>query len=310
MFLNLGKVLNFALWVFILISVVACRKDLNVHVNSVSHPAVVLVVWDGIRLEDIMNSEGSLREDIVPFLKQLSVKPNSFFTTKFYHQGYTYTMAGHLALLTGDHFPIKNDPSGTSPIPTIMHQLIAQKNLSTDKTWFIATKKKICSLSSCSNCDTVNEPRGMCNLYGIWGPMDSRTFQGAVNVLQTYKPQFLLVSFAAPDIIAHAGDYEGYLKAISQADLYTSQLYSLITTIYSDSVMFIITTDHGRHDYDFRGHGDNCSGCKSLFLLVNFPFDNQLTIPPYVDSNTVIVHKDIYCWMSKFMNLLGQSCVE
>ena len=33
----------------------------------------------------------------------------------------------------------------------------------------------------------------------------------------------------------------------------------------------IVTNDHGRHDYDFRGHGDNCEGCRHIMLLIIGP---------------------------------------
>ncbi|NPA33660.1 MAG: hypothetical protein GXO48_01865 [Chlorobi bacterium] len=287
------------------ISITSCRKDPQVNLDSSSNPSVVLIVWDGIRLEDMINSDGSLREDIVPFMKQLSVKSNSFYTARFHHQGYTYTMAGHLALLTGQHFPVKNDMSGTAPVPTILHRILHDNQVVPEKTWIVATKSKICSLNNCEDsiCQQIPVPSGMCGLYGVWGPIDSRTFQASVDVIKKHKPMFLLVSFSAPDIIAHTGDYEGYIKAIKQADHYTSQLYSFVSSLYEDSVMFVITTDHGRHDYDYTGHGDKCPGCTSLFLLINFPFQNNVEKLFDTYSKNTIVHRDLYCLTINFLSI-------
>ncbi len=291
-------------------SFLSCVKDLEPINKEDDSKAIILVVWDGIRLSDISNSDGSLNSEIVPFLSSLSFQENSFFTNNFIHEGYTYTMAGHLALLSGRHFAIANDASGKAPIQTILHKMIALNSLKPEKVWIIATKKKICSLSQCeeSFCENIPKPQGICNLYGMWGPIDSRAFQASINVIQNHKPNFILVSFAAPDITAHAGNYDTYIQAIKQVDEYTSHLYSLVNSTYTDSVMFIVTTDHGRHDYDYRGHGDKCPGCTSLFLLVNFPFEQTIVLPQHINSNIPLVHEDLYCWMSQFISIRDTIC--
>jgi hypothetical protein len=33
----------------------------------------------------------------------------------------------------------------------------------------------------------------------------------------------------------------------------------------------IVTNDHGRHDYDFSGHGCGCDGCRTVQLLAVGP---------------------------------------
>ncbi len=295
---------------FAILLFLGCSKDLDPNVQRNHNQAIILVVWDGIRLSDITTEHGSLDPTKVPFLTSLANKSNSFFTYKFFHEGYTYTMAGHLALLSGRHIAIANDASGKAPYRTLLHKTIIQKNLNPEKVWIVATKKKICSLAQCTDsiCNDIPKPQGMCNLYGLWGPIDNRTFQGSIQVIQNYKPNLLLVSFAAPDITAHAGNYDAYIQAIKQVDEYTSHLYSLVNTIYTDSVIFIITTDHGRHDYDYKGHGDKCSGCTSLFLLVNLPFQQTISLPPYLKKHNPIVHRDIYCWMAHFMSISDPIC--
>ena len=291
------------------ILVAGCRKDGIINQKANSYPTVILVVWDGVRTQDIIDSKGMLDSSKVPFLASLANKTNSFFTTKFFHEGYTYTMAGHLALLTGRHIPIKNDVSANSPVPTLLHKLIAFKTIPTEKVWLVATKRKICSLNICSDsaCSDISQPSGMCGLYGVWGPMDRRTFHAAINVVQNYKPVFLLVSFASPDVMAHTGNYDGYIKAIKQVDQYTSQLYSVVSTLYSDSVLFVITTDHGRHSYDYAGHGDRCPGCTGLFLILNEPLRKN-EINAFWGTAPSITHKDIYCTMLKWLRLQDNIC--
>ncbi len=41
--------------------------------------------------------------------------------------------------------------------------------------------------------------------------------------------------------------------------------------VYAGRTTLLVTNDHGRHDYDFQGHGDDCEGCRHIQLLALGP---------------------------------------
>ena len=257
----------------------SCHKS---YYDDPSVSPLIIVVWDGVRLSDISRSTA-------PWL--MSVKSQGIWYKNLWSDSYTYTMAGYLTLLSGNIYAVNNEGKEPSPFPLILHKLMKKFNLPCQKVWMVTTKAKICKLLEVrKEAGNFPSPCGSCGYFKIYGAFsDFQTFKMAVNVLQEFTPYLLVVGFAEADIYAHIGDSTGYISAIRQYDRLTARIWNLLNKhdFYSSrGTVLLVTTDHGRHSWDFKDHGDSCSGCKHMFALW-LPVENQYT--GYVVYDTVLL---------------------
>ncbi len=105
------------------------------------------------------------------------------------------------------------------------------------------------------------------------GTGDRTVFHEALGVIERDAPSFLLLYLSDVDHEGHGGNWENYLKAIVTADSIVGALWDHLATLpgYAGKTTLFVTNDHGRHDYDFRGHGDDCTGCRTIELLTIGP---------------------------------------
>jgi phosphopentomutase len=79
------------------------------------------------------------------------------------------------------------------------------------------------------------------------------------------------------DVNGHANLWDGYLKALKHTDQKARELWDFIQndSIYKGKTALFITNDHGRHlkghKDGFVSHGDNCEGCRSIYLVALGP---------------------------------------
>ncbi|NNE09603.1 MAG: T9SS type A sorting domain-containing protein [Gemmatimonadetes bacterium] len=105
------------------------------------------------------------------------------------------------------------------------------------------------------------------------GRGDRTVYQEALGVIESYAPSFLLLYLSDVDHEGHGGNWEAYLDAIVTADSIVGALWEHLATLekYAGKTTLLVTNDHGRHDYSFRGHGDGCAGCRTIQLLAIGP---------------------------------------
>lgn len=110
-------------------------------------------------------------------------------------------------------------------------------------------------------------------MYHSQGTPDIEVWQETVTVLDTYAPSLMLLYLASVDYWGHSGNWNDYVEAIVVADSIVGMLwdYAQAHPTYSGTTTMIVTNDHGRHDYDFRGHGDGCAGCRTIQMLAVGP---------------------------------------
>ncbi|MBC7767523.1 MAG: alkaline phosphatase family protein [Phycisphaerales bacterium] len=83
---------------------------------------------------------------------------------------------------------------------------------------------------------------------------------GAVREAYANPPRVTWIAFGDPDSYAHAGAYEAYLNAITEADAFLQALWASIESDprTAGHTTLIVTTDHGRGVSErnrWRGHG-------------------------------------------------------
>lgn len=102
---------------------------------------------------------------------------------------------------------------------------------------------------------------------------DDANWVAALDVLETSSPRFLTLYLPDTDTAGHSGDWDTYITAIQNADAIIGELWTWLQQDpdYAGATTMVITNDHGRHDYDFTGHGDGCVGCRTMQLLALGP---------------------------------------
>ena len=191
----------------------------------------------------------------------------------FQNVGVTNTNPGHCAIVTGTLQPVANDGSERPHLPTVFEYLRQQKGTAQDLTRIILRKPKLDVLAY-SDHPSYGAAYGAHVTAGL--NTDLSVFLTARTEILQYKPVLTLVHFGDPDIVAHSGDWPGYLTALRLADSLTWRLWN---DIQADPVMggkttLFISNDHGRHDDahgGFQNHGDTCAGCRRIMLLMAGP---------------------------------------
>ena len=109
--------------------------------------------------------------------------------------------------------------------------------------------------------------------YHSVGTTDLDVWYETEPLLEQYTPAFFILYLASVDHEGHSGDWNAYVNSISVADSIVGMLWEYLQSnpYYAGTTTMIVTNDHGRHDYDFTGHGDGCDGCRTIQLLAVGP---------------------------------------
>jgi len=190
-----------------------------------------------------------------------------------WNAGLTNTVPGHAAILSGAYQALANDGSERPHLPLLFEYYRAATGEPRSRTWFFSAKAK---LDVMSNSDDPAYGDSLGAAVDVTCPTDSAVVARAEAVLLAEHPVLVALNLPQTDLVAHTGDWAGYLAALQRAD---SLVYDLWLAIQSDTALagrttLFVTNDHGRHDDEhggFTGHGDDCDGCRRLQLLALGP---------------------------------------
>ena len=253
---------------------------------------VVLLVIDGPRQTEFLAEPGC------PHAPALSgvLAPSGGILTTFSNMNLTQTVPGHATLLTGSTQSIANDGTQRPTMPTLFELLRKEKGLPETAVWMVGGKDKLAAL-------TYSTYEGYGSEYGASYDTalrdDPSTYAAAASVLAAHHPTFLCLNLSSVDAAAHSGDWIAYLAALSRADSLAGALWNLIEAdpALAGDTNLIVTADHGRHDDahgGFTEHGDDCPGCRALFLVARGPDFLAGVSSPYPrrqeDAGATIAH--------------------
>jgi predicted AlkP superfamily pyrophosphatase or phosphodiesterase len=255
-------------------SQVACKK---VKERSIKSEFIVVLVIDGPRFSETF---GDTSYSYIPNLAK-DLAPQGVLVKNFKNKGVTLTNSGHTAITTGTYQNVKNDGAELPKNPSIFHYYLSQVNSDVSKTWVIASKGKLDILAQTTNKTWKDslKPSVYCGIDGKGGgyAKDDKTFEAILALFSEHHPKLSLINLLEVDVKGHANDWEGYLQAIRNTDVYAKRLWDFIQ---SDSILkgkttLFITNDHGRHKNGhkdgFVSHGDMCSGCRDIYLIALGP---------------------------------------
>jgi predicted AlkP superfamily pyrophosphatase or phosphodiesterase len=242
-----------------------------------SEYAIILVI-DGPRYSETF---GDTSCKYIPKMGKKLIKEGVFFDN-FKNNGPTYTVPGHTAIATGLYQRISNSGTSLPKKPSIFqYYLNATNNPKTDA-FIVASKGKLDVLANTKNKKWRN--KSVASTYcgtngsGIGYGRDNKTFSKVTELISSSNPPHLmLINLLAVDVYGHANNWNKYLESIVECDNYTDSLWQMIQSnpTLKDKTTLFITNDHGRHldgkKTGFISHGDNCSGCRHISLLVLGP---------------------------------------
>jgi bisphosphoglycerate-independent phosphoglycerate mutase (AlkP superfamily) len=111
-------------------------------------------------------------------------------------------------------------------------------------------------------------------------PIDLRpdviTYMAAREYFKTYQPKVLYIAFDETDDLAHAGEYDQYLKSAHAEDAMIADFWNIIQTNpqYKNKTTLIITCDHGRGNITkdtWRDHGDKIKESGETWFAIMGP---------------------------------------
>ncbi len=231
---------------------------------------VIIVVIDGARYSETFGAGNTYIPHMYDDMKPLGTLYTNFNID--YPSGYTETCPGHSAIETGTWQPIANDGSERPTRPTVFEYIRQEDGNPQSDCYAVTGKDKLDIL-------TYSTYSGYGSTYGgTWVGDDNRddalTYSKVISVMQNYQPKILVINFAEVDDVAHTGNWNNYLSAITNADNYVYQLWQHIENgdwgYTTQNTTMFITDDHGRHDDahgGFQNHGDGCNGCTHIMLL-------------------------------------------
>lgn len=260
----------------------SCNEEPPVRKRTTQN--IIVVIIDGARYSETW---GDSTRSNIPNLFKLS--EYGIVNTRFYNNGPTYTLAGHVGVTTGIYQEINNAGLELPLKPSFIQKYNFFTLSEKERSWIVGSKDKLEVLANTR--DSVyynrNSPATDCGINGLGtgNRDDSITFKALMKTLSSKYPRLLLVNFSGPDYYGHANNWSKYLESIRQADEYIYKLWMFIRTdsFYKDKTALFVTNDHGRHldgvADGFVSHGDGCEGCRHLFFYAFGPdFKNGIVM--------------------------------
>jgi hypothetical protein len=264
------KMKNYLVILF-LCSIFSCSKDEALPKNYKAKK-VVLIIIDGVRNIDLYNDTlTNYTQDFFNLIQQ------GTYIKNFSNNGITNTLNGCTALSTGNYVAINNGGAELPTYESFLQKWMSTYNIPKTKAWVIASKDKSNVLGKCKSCSI--EASTNCGVAGAFTGYrnDSTTQQIAKSIFNSYLPYATIVHYKEPDASGHAADWQAYLNGIKASFAYAQELVTELSNnnYYKNETAIFITTDHGRHldavADGFVSHGDNCAGCKNIFLIAIGP---------------------------------------
>ncbi len=234
---------------------------------------VVFVMIDGLRYSEGL---GDANATYVPRMKALAAEGT--IVEPFSNDKWTVTVRGVPALVCGSWDPpVTFFETGAgcdelnlySSRPTFHESFRRQRNRPASDVPYII------GANSCPWRSSFHPSYGP-SVWPQWvatAGKDDDVFQTAKALASSHAPALMTVYLHDVDGAGHSGSWNQYVAAIVKADQIVGDLWDHLQSLpaYAGKTTMIVTSDHGRHDYDFVGHGDGCVGCRTIQLLAVGP---------------------------------------
>jgi Sulfatase len=258
----------------------AVDSDPNESVPSTEHPRLLLLVVDGLRVEEFTSSwvsdlTGVTGEQWAP-RTWAELAPKGTLVRSILSAGPTFTAPAHAAILAGRNLPYSNLGSpGYSTLyrpelPTLMQ-----------------TTERDCGPTRYLGNATLLWDTGGSLYPGMEDPgtydgtyhADEQVLRAVVNFARDEDPCLIVANLHDVDREGHDGTSGHYAAQVQTVDGALANFWTnleLEAPAWAREALVIITSDHGRHRGNlvqppWMEHGDACAGCREVPLLMIGP---------------------------------------
>lgn len=238
---------------------------------------VWIMIIDGPRFTETF---GDSTHKYIPNLANNLAKEGTLFMN-FRNNGPTYTNAGHTAITTGNYQSISNAGKELPKKPSMFQYYLKNRQVDKNDAYIVSSKGKLEILANTKDKNWWNTymPATYCGKNGLATEYinDEQTHNKLIDLMTDKAPHLLLANYLAVDSYGHSNEWEAYLNAIKKCDAFAMDLWKRIqkNPTLQNKTALIITDDHGRHldgrKDGFVNHGDNCEGCRKIFMLALGP---------------------------------------
>ena len=270
-----------------LLSLLACAPT-ALQTTEFAEPAVVVLVIDGVRVQDSLGEHSSLVDNhpstLMPRLwRELlpqAARPPAV------NPGVTITGPAHCALLSGrrqlfGNFPVHDEAGLYRPeLPVLSEALQSQLGWTSDRLAMAANTRFLEGLTHSLQADALASDAVYVGNGNGHEPADddSDVIDALKAELADGRVRFALANLHAVDRSAHFGvenSHPQHLRALDD-DLADFWIWLQEHPSYADHTTLVVVSDHGRHDTGegknpWREHGDSCGGCRHVPLLLLGP---------------------------------------
>jgi len=221
---------------------------------------IVVAVIDGVRMSESRHLPLIFGE----------LAPQGATLRNLWNEGHTVTRPGHATMLTGVYQWISNTPDEFPHQPTFFEYYRESTGAAASKAYYVAGKTR---LQYTEYSDAAGYGIDYAGTFIGADTTDDVTHETALDILQTYHPDFMLINYGEVDERGHECVLEDYLASIDRADTLVYNLWNELQSMpyYAGDTYLFITSDHGRHTTDYCKHGDTCEGCRQLLGVVLGP---------------------------------------
>ncbi len=208
------------------------------------------------------------RKKLMPFLWNVIAQQGQLYGNRNYNNcvdvanRYKFSYPGYNEMFTGyaDAKFIPNTPvfnENTNVLEYLNHQKEYEQKVAAFTSWnifpYILNEKRSGIMMNCGYEDGSGIPGTKDSAqYNISDKGNTRydelTFASAKAYIKRKHPKVALIAFGEADEFAHHGQYDKYLRSITDADRMIAELWNYIQSdpFYRNNTTLLITTDHGR----------------------------------------------------------------
>lgn len=257
-------------------------------------PSVIVLVMDGVRSEESFGNERSSAtgdypsEDLMIGSWNLLV-PQAARAVNAWNLGATITAPAHCTMASGRRQPLANYAPNEGPglyVPELpgLVQAMREQGVEQDQIRFIGNTEHLAPLPS-TLWPGMEDLQGTYDFVGEAGSIiepaskDAEVIQAVMGAMREHDVRFVMANLHRVDRAGHWGAEHDYPDAVKEIDNQLPTFWKFVQDqeAYAGNTWVIIVSDHGRHqEFDtdpppWRHHGDSCTGCRHIPLLVLGP---------------------------------------
>ena len=255
--------------------------------------AVVVVVLDGVRVEESTALLPSEATDQFPWqgLPRIwnELVPEGVIAESAWNLGSTTTSPAHCAMTSGRrqalaNYPVTDEPGVYRPeLPSLMEAIRAD-GADRDEVVVMGSSMLVKPIAhSLWPGDGYATGADFVMVYdnavsGEPASTDAQVVDAMIARLERTRPRFVLANLHQADRAGHYGPENAYPDAVAAMDGPVADLWAWLqaSEAYADQTWMVVVSDHGRHHHEgsdpaWRHHGDACSSCRQVPLLLLGP---------------------------------------